>query len=236
MVVQRVSTLSDYNGVPESVDRGVHDAMFRFFSKHVSQGAFVLDAGAGYGAMSLRLHKAGYRVEACDLDTSDWRVPEVPVRQLDFNKELPGLEPTYDAIIAVEVIEHLENPRKFLRDCKRMLRQGGRLIFSTPNVLNIDSRRIFVTTGHLFSYRSKSIAASGHLSILPYWLLEEMMELEDYRILARIFLSGAFKRPGLKKILSPLANLLLLPLGLKIPLAAARGIHVAFAAAPKEAL
>ncbi len=236
MVVQRVANLSDYKGIPASVQGGLHESMFAFLEKHVHSGASVLDAGAGYGAMSLRLHEAGYRVEACDADISDWQVSQVPVWELDFNRDLPDATKKYDAIIAVEVIEHLENPRKFLRDCGRLLGPGGKLLFSTPNVLSIDSRRIFVTTGHFFSFRRNSIAESGHSTILPYWLLEEMMGLGGYRILERKFMKSKFRRPGYKKVVSVLANLLFLPFGLGIPLGAARGNHVAFAAAVEKDL
>ena len=39
----------------------------------------------------------------------------------------------FDTVLAGELIEHLENHLKFLRDCRRLLRLGGRLIVSTPN-------------------------------------------------------------------------------------------------------
>ena len=39
----------------------------------------------------------------------------------------------FDAIVAGEIIEHLENPGLFLRNMQRHLKPGGVLILSTPN-------------------------------------------------------------------------------------------------------
>jgi len=42
-------------------------------------------------------------------------------------------EESFDTIIAFDLIEHLEHYRKFLKECKRVIRKGSVLILSTPN-------------------------------------------------------------------------------------------------------
>lgn len=65
---------------------------------------------------------------------------------------------SFDTILAGEVIEHLEQPIQFLRDCRRLLKPGGLLVFSTPNpyyppiiLLNwFMIRRYFFAVNHKF--------------------------------------------------------------------------------------
>lgn len=45
---------------------------------------------------------------------------------------LPFPDGRFDSVIAGDVIEHLENPSQFLRESNRVLKDGGRLIISTP--------------------------------------------------------------------------------------------------------
>ena len=66
----------------------------------------------------------------------------------------------FDAIVAGEVIEHLETPYRFLRHCCQALRPGGRLVLSTPNPLYppvllcevLGLRRFFYTPEHLYYF------------------------------------------------------------------------------------
>jgi len=40
---------------------------------------------------------------------------------------------SFDWVVSFEMFEHLEEPAKYLAECHRVLRSGGRLILSTPN-------------------------------------------------------------------------------------------------------
>lgn len=69
-----------------------------------------------------------------DIDSDGVRV----LRQMGYNVELGDVETAdlgrkFDAIIAGEIIEHLENPGRFLRNMHRHLKPAGTLIISTPN-------------------------------------------------------------------------------------------------------
>lgn len=52
---------------------------------------------------------------------------------MDVNKEMIFEDNLFDIVIALELIEHLENPKRFLQEVKRVLKKGGILILSTPN-------------------------------------------------------------------------------------------------------
>lgn len=56
------------------------------------------------------------------------------VIQGDLNKGLPQENESYTCVFATSVLEHLLFPCRFIRECHRVLRPGGRLILLTPNI------------------------------------------------------------------------------------------------------
>lgn len=114
----------------------------------------VLDAAAGIGHMSCWLNMRGYDVVPVDIDTSQWRVKGLECRQQDLNGRLALESGFFDLVISIETIEHLENPFHFLRELIRVLKEGGTLIVSTPNVHSAQSRLKYLFLGlpSLFEY------------------------------------------------------------------------------------
>jgi len=56
----------------------------------------------------------------------------------DFNKFPYPIKSNYvDCIVASEVVEHLNKPFDFLLECKRVLKKGGKLILTTPNMTGL---------------------------------------------------------------------------------------------------
>jgi 2-polyprenyl-3-methyl-5-hydroxy-6-metoxy-1,4-benzoquinol methylase len=105
----------------------------------------VLDYGAGTGTLSrmlFDLHQFDKMIGA-DLMQRPSNLPEaIEWLAQDLNHPLSIPDDHLDALLSVEVIEHLENPRAVARDWFRMLKPGGRLFFTTPNA---DSWRSLVT-------------------------------------------------------------------------------------------
>jgi len=54
--------------------------------------------------------------------------------------ELPFQNECFDAVVALEVIEHVHNQEKFILEILRTLKEEGLLIFSTPNKKNLVAR------------------------------------------------------------------------------------------------
>jgi len=208
----------DYKGAMIAAAPTTHQDCFRLLVKHLRRGASVLELGAGTGAFAMRLKDAGYKVEAADIDLSEWAPEDIPVYQIDLNAPLPRGMKRYDAVVAVEVIEHLENPHKFLRDCRRLLKEDGLLLLSLPNIVNLDSRRKFLFSGTFYSYSRNSIERSGHMTLLPFWLAEQIFKKEGWEVVERRGVGRLPPRPHILKLLSPLVNILLCPIGwLRIP-------------------
>ena len=108
-----------------------------------------LDVGTGSGALAHALQEAGYEVEAVDIDPALCRYPDLTVRQCDVMEGLPYPDGTFDAVTATEVLEHMEDPFKAVREFNRVLRDGGVLVLTTPNYGNIEGRLNYLFAGTL---------------------------------------------------------------------------------------
>lgn len=97
----------------------------------------VLDYGAGTGNFARRLCGLPQfsRVTGTDLFGYDahFQDPKLEWIFCDLNQGIVGHDEEFDLIVALEIIEHLENPRFVAREWFRLLKPGGILVFSTPN-------------------------------------------------------------------------------------------------------
>jgi len=69
-----------------------------------------------------------------------------------------------DAVAAVETIEHLENPRAFVRELTRLAKPGGWIIVTTPNQLSWLSKMTLLLKNQFNAFQEKSYPA--HLTAL----------------------------------------------------------------------
>lgn len=131
-------TYADYQTQPDPSHRPMYLAAVLELLGSVPQGAAVLDAGCGGGDFSIGLHQAGYRVFGSDLSPSgiahakrlgcgEFAVASVyePLGQA-FGRD------RFDAIVCIEVIEHLYSPRTFAEQAFAALEPGGVLVVTTP--------------------------------------------------------------------------------------------------------
>lgn len=100
-------------------------------------GAALLDVGGGAGEFCVRARALGYRTKLVDGNASSvaaerGRGGEAVV--LDLTRGLAGLpDATFDAVVCLEVIEHIVTAELLLAEMARVLRPGGVLVLSTPN-------------------------------------------------------------------------------------------------------
>ena len=142
---------------------------------YLKPGMKILDFGCGKGAFSQRLIDEGMIVDACDIDT-DQIIAKVSKKiRLDLNKTdiTETITEKYDAVIAMEIIEHLQNPWKYTEDCIKILKNGGLIVFSTPNISNFVSRMRFLMRGSLTAFEKNDLA-HGHITPLSFIQLENM--------------------------------------------------------------
>ena len=94
----------------------------------------LLDVPAGEGALAARLLAAGFSVRCCDLYPEIFRLKAVEIKRGDLSGVLPYGDEEFDYITCVEGLEHIENPHQAIREFGRLLRPGGHLIVTIPNI------------------------------------------------------------------------------------------------------
>ena len=121
----------------------------------------VADLGCGDGDYSVALTKMGFKVTACDLDVQRFKHRDkIDFKICDVTKQLPFDNASFDYVVLAEVIEHLRNPYQVMQELSRILRTGGKIILSTPNILNLKSRIRFLGEGCWEFFREPTLENS----------------------------------------------------------------------------
>jgi len=152
------------------VDRSISDRYrFKIFNKHL-KGKEILDIGNIEGFVHGYLKKANPDKKFYTLDMEG-----EPDFVVDLNRDW-RIANKFDTIIVGGVIEHLENPLKLVKDCKRCLNKGGRLIIDTANAVGIQYLRNPSWCVDRRSY-------GGHICTFTMPMLEYLFELAGMKII-----------------------------------------------------
>lgn len=152
---------------PPAVPGQGHKPLIDFLRREV-QGTTVVDLGGGEGAYSLELKANGFDMTVADINASSLAVAEkngLRTVNLSGGKVLP--EKSADTVMLVEVLEHVDDPKEFLKMAISVARR--RVVFTLPCTNDFDE--LF---GLGLSYAH--IAVSDHLWHFSY---EEMKAILD---------------------------------------------------------
>lgn len=90
----------------------------------------------------------GFSVTACDIYAEAFQYHgRIPFVAIDLEQDWPLEHNTFDYVVCLEVIEHMTNPSQLIRRLADVLKPGGLLVLSTPNILSMKSRLRFLTEG-----------------------------------------------------------------------------------------
>lgn len=162
--------------------------VFALLRSHAPGARRVLDAGCGNGALAAQLHAAGHQVEAFDLSPSGIRVatqahPGIPFRVASVYDDLRTLYPEpFDAVVSLEVVEHLFEPRTYAGRLREVLRPGGLLILSTP--YHGWLKNLMVAASGKFDHHVNPLWDGGHIKFWSRRTLSALLEEAGLRVVA----------------------------------------------------
>ena len=107
----------------------------------------LLDVGAGEGAFSKWASQNGFSVHATDVNEKEFCMRNIPFTRTNFNDRWPFMDNTFDLVVSIEVLEHVENHYHFISECCRVCKPTGRVVMSTPNCHSIESRLNVLLSG-----------------------------------------------------------------------------------------
>ena len=147
----------------------------------------IVDLGCGVALRDIKDQEGNNMlIERCDI--YDTKLPNLKVT--DLNSTFPYDENSFDWIFGIEILEHLENPWHFFRECKRIGLNGSIIFFSTP-LLNSPRQRVkFYDEGafHFFGDTESLKYRKGFKHITPVfeWQLAQIFQSLDIVPLHRI--------------------------------------------------
>jgi 2-polyprenyl-3-methyl-5-hydroxy-6-metoxy-1,4-benzoquinol methylase len=150
----------------------------------VGSGGRVLDVGSSSGYLAEPLAQRGNTIVGLELEPAAAKAAECFCEQVLVGDvetmELP-LEPgSFDVVLLGDVIEHLRDPIAALARLRPLLRPGGRLVLSTPNVANW-AIRVSLLAGR-WRYTDRGILDRSHTHLFTRATLAETIERAGYRV------------------------------------------------------
>jgi SAM-dependent methyltransferase len=144
----------------------IRDALWKIVSQELEGD--VLDAGSGEGGWIKRLKESPNirRIISVDIiDNGASQIDGVEFHLTDISQSsLPCRERELDWIFAIEVLEHLANPRNFVKDASRCLNKGGKLVITTPCNDSFRAKFSFLFRGYFPAFCDHDYYAAGHIT------------------------------------------------------------------------
>lgn len=203
----------------------------------VGKQAKILDVGCGAGIMSLVFRKMGHDVSAinywkkCSSTEADYVEVSLERERLERDgvhtehvdiaeDRFPFQDGSFDVVLFLDVFEHINGPRKPLREIHRILKGGGILILTTPNLATLKNR-LYVLSGRSnyaeLSDYYYSERFFGHIREYTLNEVKQMLAWEGFTVVTSKF-SNCLQLPLIKKIRSNPVKAMIMGLYLVLPM------------------
>ena len=150
---------------------GSSEAIYRMVSRVLTRrhtgGGTLLDVGCGSG--ELRAYVAPFISEYIGADVIRYNgfPADATYLQIDLDAgRVPLLDASAEVVVAVETIEHLENPRAFFRELYRLTKPGGLILVTTPNQLTLTSLLTLIIKREFNAFQKAPGLYPAHITAL----------------------------------------------------------------------
>ncbi len=161
--------------VPDSIRIRKSLKFIRRYFKEL-KGLNLLECGIAKGGVADLLKGEG--INCFGIDINFRKIEGVKIIQADLNEGLPDFNIKFDVIFAGEVMEHLFDDEKFVQECEEVLKPGGLLIMTVPNLV-FGANRILMLFGKmpLFAH------APYHYHFYNKKILSDLIKRKGFEIL-----------------------------------------------------
>jgi len=141
------------------------------------RNGILLDVGCGFGAFLDAAKSVGWRV--CGVEVA-FAPASIAARHHDVFYGLLSDAPygpnSFDVIRLNNVIEHVPSPRSLLQDIRRLLRPGGLLFISTPNVTSF--------TAALQGMGWRYVQGENHIYLFGLRTIGRLLEIAGFKVVS----------------------------------------------------
>jgi len=145
----------------------------------LDKGAKILEVGSGLGYFTYSLKQSGYNIQGLDIsqdavDKANKMYGECYLCD-DLLHFAEANLASFDLVIMTEVIEHLNEPKKFILSIKKLLKPDGKYIFTTPNKSFYPDAVSWHTDAppvHCWWFSEKSVAYIANILNVPFKLVD----------------------------------------------------------------
>lgn len=118
----------------------------------------ILDVGCANGDFPRFMAARGWEVEGVEISQLSERIQDFRVHTQEF-QDIPVREPTYDAVTAWAVLEHVHDPMAQFRKASEVVKKGGLFVFLVQNFESVASRHLFCedVPRHLYFFTRETV-------------------------------------------------------------------------------
>ena len=130
-------------------------------------GGTLVDVGCGRGDLKAYIERNVTEYIGADIVRYDGFPSSSQFVQADFDRGTIALESSMaEIVVAVETIEHVENPRAFVRELVRLAKPSGLVLLTTPNQLSLLSLATLITKGQFNAFQEAPGLYPAHITAL----------------------------------------------------------------------
>lgn len=149
---------------------------------------YVCDLGSGNGALAGSMEKLGYSVCGIEYDREGCRIsrelyPSIPFYNLGVQDEptiVMNEQVEFDAVVSTEVVEHLFSPHLLPCFAKKLLKQGGIIIISTP--YHGYWKNLALALLNKWDHHHTVLWHGGHIKFFSRATLTNLLEENGFRV------------------------------------------------------
>jgi methionine biosynthesis protein MetW len=145
----------------------------------------LLDVGCAAGELGVLLAARGWSVAGVDREpalVAAARERGIDARHCDFGQMLlPWPDGAFDAVVLAEVIEHVLDTDHVLTEIVRVLRSGGALVVTTPNLASLENRARLLL-GRYPMWMDIRVEGTGHVRYYTPRMLRAHLRRHGFRV------------------------------------------------------